>query len=44
MQEEIDISLQIREFKRFINEYGTHYATTSKLGTRITMERRYTAK
>ena len=32
------------EFKRFINEFGTHYATTSKLGTRMTMERRYTAR
>ena len=30
------------EFKRFVGEFGTHYATTSKLGTRLVMERRYT--
>jgi len=31
-------------FKLFIDEYGTHYHSTSKLGTRISVERRYSSK
>ena len=30
--------------RRFVGEFGTHYATTSKLGTRIVVERRYSIK
>ena len=30
--------------RRFISEFGTHYATTSKIGTKITIERRYSAR
>ncbi len=33
-----------QEFKRFINEFGTHYASTSEMGTKLTIERRYSAK
>ena len=33
---------QVQEFRRFVNEFGTHYASTSELGTRLTTERRYT--
>ena len=33
-----------REFKRFINEFGTHYASKSEMGTKLTIERRYSAK
>ena len=29
------------EFRRFVNEYGTHYQTTSILGTRIVIETRF---
>lgn len=29
---------------RFVNEFGTHYASTSEMGTKITIERRYTSK
>ena len=35
-------SRQIQEFKRFVNEFGTHYASTTELGTKLTIERRYT--
>ena len=31
------------EMRRFINEFGTHYSSTSELGTKLTIERRYTA-
>ena len=34
---------QIREFKRFVNEFGTHYSSSAEMGTRISIERRYTA-
>ena len=30
--------------RRFIGEFGTHYATTSKLGTRIVVERRFSVR
>ena len=33
---------QVQEFKRFVNEFGTHYASTTELGTKLTVERRYT--
>ena len=32
------------EFKRFVNEFGTHYASTSEMGTKLSIERRYSAK
>ena len=35
---------QLQEFKRFVNEFGTHYASTSELGTKLTIERRYTSQ
>jgi hypothetical protein len=31
-----------QEFKRFVNEFGTHYASTTEMGTKISIERRYT--
>ena len=31
------------EFKRFVNEFGTHYASTSEMGTKISIERRYSS-
>ena len=31
-------------FKHFINEFGTHYAAATELGTKLTIERRYSAK
>ena len=34
-------NLRILEFKRFINEFGTHYASTSEMGTKLSIERRY---
>ena len=30
--------------RRFVGEYGTHYATTSILGTRMVVERRYSVR
>jgi hypothetical protein len=30
------------EFKRFIDEFGTHYASTTEMGTKLAIERRYT--
>ena len=38
------LSHQLQEFKRFVNEFGTHYASTTELGTKLTIERRYTAQ
>ena len=35
---------QLQEFKRFVNEFGTHYASSTELGTKLTIERRYTAQ
>ena len=32
------------EFKRFVNEFGTHYASTSEMGTKLCIERRYSSK
>ena len=29
------------EFKRFVNEFGTHYAATTEMGTKLSIERRY---
>ena len=34
---------QILEFKRFVNEFGTHYTSGAEMGTKLTIERRYTA-
>ena len=36
--------MKTREFERFITEFGTHYSTTSKLGTKLVLERRYTSR
>jgi len=33
---------KIEEFKRFVNEFGTHYSSTTEMGTRLSIERRYT--
>lgn len=35
---------RILEFKRFVNEFGTHYASTSEMGTKISIERRYSQR
>ena len=32
------------EFRRFVNEFGTHYASTSEMGTKLSVERRYSDK
>ncbi|CAB4058247.1 unnamed protein product [Lepeophtheirus salmonis] len=32
------------ELKRFINEFGTHYGSTSEMGTKLLIERRYSLK
>ncbi|XP_023334770.1 uncharacterized protein LOC111706201 [Eurytemora carolleeae] len=36
---DVNRTLQEAEFRRFVNEYGTHYQTTSKLGTRNTFNK-----
>ena len=33
---------QVHEFRRLVNEFGTHYASSTELGTKLTVERRYT--
>ena len=38
-----DTNDQVREFKRFVNEFGTHYSSAAEMGTRISIERRYSA-
>ena len=38
-----DTDAQLREFKRFVNEFGTHYSSAAEMGTRISIERRYSA-
>ena len=35
---------KISAFKNFINEFGTHYAAITELGTKLTIERRYSSK
>ena len=30
-------------FRRFVSEFGTHYSRTSEMGTKLTIERRYSA-
>ena len=35
---------QLQEFKRFVNEFGTHYTSSTELGTKLTIERRYTSQ
>lgn len=37
-----DMKERIEVFKTFVNTYGTHYASTTEMGTKITIERRYT--
>ena len=32
-----DENMRILEFKRFINEFGTHYASTSEMGTKLSI-------
>jgi hypothetical protein len=32
------------EFKNFVNNFGTHFASTSHMGVRMISERRYSAK
>jgi len=39
-----DNQTRINEYKKFVNEFGTHYSTTTEMGTKINIERRYTAK
>ena len=38
-----DKEAQVQEFKRFVNEFGTHYSSAAEMGTRISIERRYSA-
>ena len=38
-----DTNAKVREFKRFVNEFGTHYSSAAEMGTRISIERRYSA-
>ena len=38
-----DEEAKLREFKRFVNEFGTHYSSAAEMGTRISIERRYSA-
>ena len=33
--EKDDATTKLIEFKRFINEFGTHYASTSEMGTKL---------
>jgi len=33
---------RLEEFKRFVDEFGTHYSSTTEMGTRLAIERRYT--
>ena len=35
---------QLHEFKRFVNEFGTHYASSTELGTKLSIERRYSSQ
>ena len=42
--EKDDETSKLIEFKRFVNEFGTHYSTTSQMGTKLSIERRYTAQ
>ena len=35
---------QLQEFKRFVNEFGTHYASSTELGTKLSIERRYSSQ
>ena len=41
---EEDDQSKLREFKRFVNEFGTHYAVISEIGTKLSIERRYTSE
>ena len=33
--EKDDSTTKLIEFKRFVNEFGTHYASTSEMGTKL---------
>ena len=33
--EKDDATTKLIEFKRFVNEFGTHYASTSEMGTKL---------
>ena len=35
---------RLKAFKHFVGEYGTHYASITELGTKLSVERRYSAK
>ena len=35
---------KLEAFKNFVNEFGTHYAAITELGTKLSIERRYSAK
>jgi len=35
---------KLEAFKAFINEFGTHYSSSTEMGTKISVERRYTAE
>ena len=39
-----DPDMRIIEFKRFVNEFGTHFSSKSEMGTKLTIERRYSQK
>ena len=35
---------RLEAFKHFVAEFGTHYASITELGTKLSVERRYSAK
>ncbi|XP_023334523.1 uncharacterized protein LOC111706009 isoform X2 [Eurytemora carolleeae] len=39
-----DEGTKLEAFKAFINEFGTHYSSSTEMGTKISVERRYTAE
>ena len=39
-----DEEQKIEAFKNLVNEFGTHYAAITDLGTKLSIERRYSAK
>jgi len=39
-----DNQTRLNEYKKFVNEFGTHYSTSTEMGTKINIERRYSAK
>ena len=39
-----DEKTKVEAFKNLVNEFGTHYAAITDLGTKLSIERRYSAK